>query len=73
MIKKVENLLLVTLLFLCLSPTLAAQESTLTDPDSAFKETLYKKYKKEAQAFDKKEFDVLFFEFSKNKRTPTVP
>jgi len=70
MIKKVENLLWVTLLFLCLSPTLAAQESTPTDPDSAFKETLYKKYKKEAQAFDKKEFDALFFEFFQKQKDP---
>ena len=39
------------------------QEKVSNDPDTQLKETLYVKYKKQVLAFDKKDFDNLFFEF----------
>jgi len=72
MIKKLVHLSSVALLFLCLSNTLVAQEKTTTDPDGTLKETLCKKYKREAQTYDKKEFDALFFEFFQKQKDPNV-
>lgn len=40
-----------------------AQDKKSNDTDLDLKETLYSKYKKEVQAFDKKDFDALFFDF----------
>lgn len=42
---------------------MVAQTTTASDPDLPLKESIYKKYKKEVQAYDKKTFDALFFEF----------
>ena len=39
------------------------QEKVSNDPDIHLKENLYVKYKKEVLAFDKNDFDALFFEF----------
>lgn len=68
-------------LFLGASPVLSAQESnvseqakqkTSTDPDILLKETLYKKYKREAQTYDKKAFDTLFLEFFQKQRDKSI-
>ena len=48
---------------LCSTSTALAQDKKPTDMDSSFKEPIYYKYKKEVWAFDKKDFDALFFEF----------
>jgi len=42
---------------------LLAQKKAVIDVDIQLKEILYSKYKKEVQAFNKKDFDTLFFEF----------
>ena len=46
----------------CISTTLA-QDNKPLDIDVDIKESIYHKYKKEVWAFDKKDFDALFFEF----------
>ncbi|MGL2962324.1 hypothetical protein ACSVH2_00725 [Flavobacterium sp. RSB2_4_14] len=51
------------MLLLLLSIFGFGQEKVSNDPDFLLKETLYKKYKKEIQAYDKKEFEDLFFEY----------
>jgi hypothetical protein len=40
-----------------------AQEKKSNDPDMQIKETLYAKYKNEVRAFDRRDFDDLFFEY----------
>lgn len=44
-------------------PSAFGQDKINNDPDAPLKETLYAKYKKQVLAFDKKDFDNLFFEF----------
>lgn len=62
--KKTLPLLLFTFLFLTVSPLAWAQDKE----DATLKEALYKKYKKEVQAYDKNDFDALFFEFFKKQK-----
>ena len=59
-------------LFFCSIQNNFGQEKETSDNDLQLKEILYKKYKKEVQAFDKKEFDVLFFEFFKKKKEESL-
>ena len=40
-----------------------AQDKKSLDSDAILKESIYHKYKKEVWAFDKKDFDALFFDF----------
>ena len=47
----------------CLNSNVFGQEKTISDPDIQLKETLYNKFKKEVQTYDKKDFDTLFFDF----------
>ncbi|UPT71709.1 MAG: hypothetical protein M0D53_05095 [Flavobacterium sp. JAD_PAG50586_2] len=42
------------------------------NPDAQLKETFYKKYKKEVQAYDKKDFDTLFLDFFKKQRDASL-
>ena len=60
--KKVFHVVVLSLSLL-LSSYGFGQESVSKDVDFPLKESLYKKYKKEIQAYDKKEFEALFFEF----------
>jgi hypothetical protein len=55
-------------LFVCLFVPVFGQQQVSGDADSPMKEALYKKLKREAQAFDKKEFDALFFEFFQKQK-----
>lgn len=66
--KKIIQTTFFTLLFLIAANTVLAQEKTTNDPDIQVKEALYKKYKKEVQAYDKNDFDALFFEFFKKQK-----
>lgn len=50
----------------------SAQDKTAADPDSQMKETLYKKHKREVQAYDKKKFDALFFEFFRKQNDKSI-
>jgi len=70
--KKIAKTFLITLLFLVAGNALSAQGKATADSDILVKEELYKKYKKEVQAYDKKEFDALFFEFFKKQKDQSV-
>lgn len=50
---------------------MSAQGNSTTE-DMQLKETLYKKYKKEVQAYDKKDFDTLFLDFFKKQRDASL-
>lgn len=52
---------LVLLMLVFSAPKMLGQEAS--DPDLDLKMELYKKHKKEALAYTKKDFDALFFEF----------
>lgn len=69
---KIAKTFLITLLFLVAGNTLSAQDKATADADVQVKEALYKKYKKEVQAYDKKDFDALFFEFFKKQKDQSV-
>ncbi|WP_264520329.1 hypothetical protein [Flavobacterium sp. N1994] len=66
--KKIIQFAFLLFLFLGVTHTTFGQEKATNDPDGPLKETLYKKYKREAQTFDKKAFDSLFFEFFQKQR-----
>ena len=61
--KKLTRIAFFTFLFLITTSFLFAQEKANNDTDASVKETLYKKYKKEVQRYDKNDFDALFLEF----------
>lgn len=69
--KKAIRLILFTFLILVATNVLA-QQKAMNDSDSEIKEVLYKKYKKEVQAYDKKEFDALFFDYFKKQKDQNV-
>lgn len=71
MVKKIHLTFFMALFFL-LATTVYGQEKTAHDTDSVLKETLYKKYKREAQAYDKKEFDALFFDFFQKQKNKSI-
>ena len=61
--RKIIQIAVFYFLIFCAISNAFGQEKAVNDPDIAIKETLYTKFKKEVQAFDKKAFDTLFFEF----------
>ena len=80
-IKKITQIVVFTFLFLAATSNVIAQDSSVSeqakqkstsDSDSQLKETLYKKYKKEVQSYDKKDFDALFFEFFKQQKEQSL-
>lgn len=70
--KKVLQIVVGVFLLLSTVTTTFAQDKTANTEDSQLKETLYKKYKKEVQAYDKKDFDALFFEFFKKQKDKSL-
>lgn len=70
-IQKIKRITFFTFLFLVLANVSSAQEKTTTE-NTQLKETLYKKYKKEVQAYDKKDFDNLFLDFFKKQRDASL-
>lgn len=66
-----KKLVRITFVFLLLATAfnVAAQD---TANDAQLKETLYKKYKKEVQRYDKNDFDALFFEFFKKQKDKSI-
>lgn len=68
--KKISQILFFSFLLLA-STNVFAQEKA-ADEDAVLKENLYKKYKKEAQAYDKNDFDALFFEFFKKQKDKSI-
>ncbi len=69
--KKIIQISLFTFLFFVATNNEAAQEKS-NDSDAQLKETIYKKYKKEVQSYDKKDFDALFFEFFKRQKDKSL-
>lgn len=61
--RKIIQISLFYLLLFCSTGIALAQEKKSNDPDMQIKETLYAKYKNEVRAFDRRDFDDLFFEF----------
>ncbi len=72
MIKKLMHTLFFVLLFSVTAANTFAQQKTAGSEDAPLKETIYKKYKKEVQSYDKKEFDALFFEFFKKQKDQSL-
>jgi hypothetical protein len=69
--KKTIRIILFSFLFLA-AGTMFAQKDTVNASDIEIKEVLYKKYKKEVQAYNKNDFDALFFEFFKKQKDQAV-
>lgn len=61
--RKIIQIAVFYFLIFCATSHAFAQQNAISDPDIQIKETIYVKYKKTVQAFDKREFDTLFFEF----------
>lgn len=59
---KFQIVLYSLMIFLSIT-TSFAQTNTVNNPDSILQETLYKKYKNEVRAYDRKKFDDLFLGF----------
>ncbi len=81
MTKKTIRILFFTFLLLVTANNISAQDSSVseqakqkaaTSEDAQLKETLYKKFKKEVRAYDKNDFDALFFEFFKKQKDKSV-
>ena len=70
--EKITRIPFFTLLLLLPVVSVFAQENSVKDSDYLLKETLYNKYKREAQALDKKQFDALFFEFFQKQRDKEI-
>lgn len=72
MMKRALQITVFTILFLAASSSLFAQEKAEKGEDLEVKEALYKKYKKEVQSYDKKDFDALFFDFFKKQKDKSL-
>ena len=70
--KKIIKIILFTFLLFVATNNVSAQEKATNDADAQLKETLYKKYKKEVQSYDKNDFDALFFEFFKKQKDESL-
>jgi hypothetical protein len=66
--KNIIRYVVFTFIFTCICNTTFAQTEVYKNSDSQSKEALYKKHKKEAQSFDKNDFDTLFFEFFQKQK-----
>ena len=71
-IKKITQIAFFTFLLFVATNNVFAQEKATNDSDAQLKETLYKKYKKEVQSYDKNDFDALFFEFFKKQKDESL-
>lgn len=69
--KKTVHILFFMLFYITSSYAVFAQEK-ITSKDAELKETLYKKYKREVQSYDKNDFDKLFFEFFKKQKDESI-
>lgn len=61
--RKIIQITIFYVLLFCSTSIAFAQEKKSNDPDIQVKETLYSKYKKEVRAYNKRDFDNLFFEY----------
>lgn len=72
MMKKITRILFIALLFLAVAGSAFAQQQPASTEDAPLKEELYKKFKREVRAYDKNDFDALFFEFFKKQKDKTL-
>jgi len=79
--KKITQILFLTFLFFAVTDNVIAQDSTVNEQakqntantsDDQLKLELYKKFKKEVQSYDKKDFDALFFEFFRKQKDASL-
>lgn len=63
--RKIFQIIAFCFFVFCSNENTFGQDKISSNNDEQLKEILFKKYKKEAQSFSKKEFDELFFEFFK--------
>lgn len=68
---KTAHLVFFISLFLAGANNAFAQQQAANE-DISIKEEYYRKYRKEVQSYDKKEFDALFFEFFKKQKDVSV-
>lgn len=61
--KKIIQIMLLNFIILCSTISVFSQEKINNDPDIEYKEMLYSKYKSDVRAFNKNDFETLFFEF----------
>ena len=70
--KRIIQITIFTVLVLCSAGNTFGQDKVAVDPDGSLKQSLYVKYKREVQAFDKKDFDALFFDFFQKQNDNTI-
>jgi hypothetical protein len=70
--KRIIQIVFFTVLVFCSAGNTFGQEKGGADPDGSLKQSLYVKYKREVQAFDKKDFDALFFDFFQKQNDNTI-
>ena len=70
--KNIIRYFVFTFIFTCICNTTFGQSDVVKNSDIQLKETLYKKYKKEVQSFDKNDFDTLFFEFFQKQKDENI-
>ena len=56
----------------CSKSDVLAQDKSSIDIDAFQKESIYHNYKSKVWAFDKKDFDALFFEFFQKQNNPNI-
>ncbi|WP_396170467.1 hypothetical protein [Flavobacterium sp.] len=70
--KKIIPIVTLVLFLSCSISDALAQDKKSVDIDGTLKESIYHKYKKEVWAFDKKDFDNLFFEFFQKQNDTNI-
>ena len=71
-LKKITPLVFIAFLFLAAPNKAFAQQRAASIDETELKEGFYQKYKKEVQAYDKKDFDALFLDFFKKTKDKTA-
>jgi hypothetical protein len=70
--RKIIQITVLYFLIFCTTTSVFGQEKVANDPDVGIKEILYSKYKRQVRAFDKNDFDTLFFEFFEKQNDPKL-
>lgn len=70
--KRLIQIMIFIFMIFCLAEKGFTQDKIYEDPDVQLKEIKYNKYKKQVLAFDKKDFDNLFFEFFQKQTDCTI-
>ena len=70
--KKIKYIVVYIVFLSCSVSTALAQDKKTLDSDAIIKESIYHKYKKVVWAFDKKDFDALFFDFFQKQNDSNI-